>query len=669
MGISKLSYGSGDNLFEISYKDDEVITTSGSNSYISNNFVANTFAAFQSKKLTKFFEAGPNNSYNDATESNCIWRKWDGWNRTDLLAGSDVPDGYYTFNSLLTDHDGRRIITELTDIQRVVWFPEVMEDTVNTRINGAAVTVKYYTINTSGNQPLCNIIDATNPLHYTAEGVPIYPWLLNPTNKTQLQVHFNRGDDLTPWGGGCSRYSGVRVYGDNNDRYYPVSTTMINYDVPTGNYQNFAFYDDTNSYLMWCSLSTDNYASASLRCYITSEDELKLYLASCGFKFVYKGRMYKPVAENNVIVGYTDDLSSQSDWDSWHTKDDHDKPITPPAPTPSGDGDDMESMTTGFASSLNGCAKYYLMSPSDMRDLITDFYTHAFAGSTMSESIISCHLCGIEPSFFLAVSDEKIKIPTVSQQNIFESEAKYSEITAVNNLLPVGHITVPRMNNDFHDFTPYTIYEIFIPYCGWCSLPDTVAGRTIWVEYHVDIRTMSGKGIVLVEGDNGGKATCAEMAMNFGVTSPFAVIEAGLARQAAVTAGIQTAVGFASGVVGAMSGHNALTVSGVGNAIQGCANGAMSSMTNYTQVQGKAGDTSDFANGRQCYLKISWSKTDEVVNNSMFGHTIGYICNEVGTLENYSGFTVCLNPHITGIDCTDEEKEEIKGLLENGVIL
>ena len=383
--------------------------------------------------------------------------------------------------------------------------------------------------------------------------------------------------------------------------------------------------------------------------------------------------------DNRIMLGeMSADGTTTGRWitdiDSYHGPN-KDGKTSNPSYNPSGgggggtDGDEMDSMHTGFASSLNGCAKYYLMSPSDVRQLITDFYTRAFAGSTMSESIISCYLCGIEPSYFLATSDEKIKIPTIAQEAIFESLAKYAEITAVNNILPAGHITVPRLNNDFHDYSPYSIYEVFIPFCGWCSLPDTVAGRTIWVELHVDIRTMGGKGIVLVEGSDGGKATCAEMAMNFGATSPFAVIEAGLARQAAVTAGIQTAVGFASGVVGALSGHNALTVSGVGNAIQGCANGAMSSMTNYTQVQGKAGDTSDFANGRQCYLKVSWSKTDEVVNNSMFGHTIGYLCNEVGKLSDYKGFTVCLNPHITGIDCTDEEKEEIKRLLEDGVIL
>jgi len=290
----------------------------------------------------------------------------------------------------------------------------------------------------------------------------------------------------------------------------------------------------------------------------------------------------------------------------------------------------------------------------------------------MSNSIISCNLLGISETEIFSESSldvHTIKIPTVAGSAIFESVNSYNEITGYLNKIPVGSISVPRKNGDFHDFSPYTIYEVFIPYCGWCSLPDTVAGRTIYVEMHIDLRTMCGKGIVLVGDDEGGKATCAEMCMNFGSSIPFAVIESGLQRQAAITAGIQTAGGFAQGMSGIISGHSSLAISGIANAIQGVANGAISSCTNYTQVQGKAGDTSDFANGRQCYLKISWAKTDEVVNNSMFGHTIGYLCNEVGQLKNYSGFTVCGNPHITGISCTDDEKEEIKRLLEEGVIL
>ncbi len=394
-----------------------------------------------------------------------------------------------------------------------------------------------------------------------------------------------------------------------------------------------------------------------------------IHRAYSGMRFRVNGIWYKPIVEGGIVTGYTDDMTVESEWDTWTKASGHNVPVGPPSPTPI-DDDDYESMTTGFTSTLSGCTKYYLMSPLDIVTLIRDYYTHAFAGSTLSNSIISCYLCGLSPAEFISTeAPAPIKIPTVAGETIFETVNSYKAIDAVVNKISVGNILVPRMNNDFHDFSPYTIYEVFIPYCGWISLPDTVAGKYIYVEFHVDVRTMAGKAIVLIGADDGGKATCAEMSMNFGASTPFAVIEAGLERQAAVTAGIQTAIGTAAAITGINSGHNALTVSSIGTAVQGIANGMMSSMANYTQVQGKAGDTSDFANGRQCYLKISWAKTDEVVNNSRFGHTVGYLCNTVGKIKDFKGLTVCANPHVTGIDCTESEKEEIKRLLEEGIIV
>ena len=670
MGISKISYGSGDNLFEISYKDDEVITDSGSNSYMSNNFEANAFAAFQSKKLTKFFEAGPNNSYNDATEDNCIWRKWDGWNRTDLLAGADVPDGYYTFNSLLTDNgSGRRIVTELTDIQRVIWKPEVMENYVDTYINGTSTRVYYYTINTSTNQNYCDIIDATNPMHYTAQGVPIFPWLLNPHNKTQLQVHFTRGDDLSPWGNSCYRYAGSRLNGINNERYYPVSTALINYDVPSANNQNFAFYDDTNSYIMWCSVSTLNYASASLRCYITSEDELKLYMASCGFKFIYKNRLYKPVVENNVIVGYTDDMLSQSEWDNWHTKDDHEKPVTPPPPGPSGGGDDYADMSLGVPNvTLGGLTKYAILSKQELINLIIDYNTNqATAGTNFSNHIICLYRLGFAASDLVVTNSDKIKMIQSAGNVDFESSANYSIVTRQTTFIYFGSIKVPRHTGTFYDFSPYSSYEIYIPGCGWIPLPDNVAGRTLSVYLVFDLPTCSAKGIVRIEGGLYGGTTIATVNGIIGASVPFTIGENGIQRAAVMSANAQVAAGIATGIVGATI-NPMMAVAGGAELLSGLMNAYAAGNTNYVSTKGGAGDFSVFGDGAEAMLKYNAPEIDPVVNNSDFGHTVGYMCNETGQLSNFHGFTVCSNPHIH-ISATSTEKEEIKRLLEEGVIL
>ena len=663
MGISKLSYGSGDNLFEISYKDDEVITETGGTSYMSDNFEANTFAAYQNRSQTQFFETGTDSSYNNANEDNCMWRKWDGWNKTDLLPGADNADGYYTFNSLLTDYNGRRIITELTDIQRVIWRPEVAEETVNTRINGTAVTVTTYRINTNTNQPYCDIIDATNPVHYTAQNVPIYPWLLYPQDKKQLQLHYLREDSLSPWGSSCTRNSGVRNGVNNRARTYPLSTALVNYDVPIGNNQTFGFYSDDNNYLFACSLSTNNFANGTVYCYIVTEDELKKWLASAGLKFVYKNRLYKPVVENGVIVGYTDDMLSKSEWDDWHTKDDHEKPVTPPAPVPSG-GDDMDIMATGATGSSGGFTHFYIMSPQDLIDLLSDFYTRADPGETLSNNLVCSYILGIPSSAFCATESVPVAIHNSAQGTPFVSQANYSHVTATNNLLIVGNFDVPRMTNTFYDFSPYSTYEVFIPCCGWVALPDTVAGRKIYVEMYIDIASCCVKAGVKISGEG----VCAVANGVLGASIPMAVIESGILRGNNIQAGLGIIGGGINTGIGAGNG-NALGIGfGVQQILGGLIDCTVAGNTNYTQQKGGTGDITQFAMGHECYLKVTHPELDPVVNESIFGHSVGYLCNSIGKLETFSGFTVCGNPHVT-FSASAEEREEIERLLSMGVIL
>lgn len=47
----------------------------------------------------------------------------------------------------------------------------------------------------------------------------------------------------------------------------------------------------------------------------------------------------------------------------------------------------------------------------------------------------------------------------------------------------------------------------------------------------------------------------------------------------------------------------------------------------------------------------------------------GYPLNAKETLSDLSGMTICSNPILTGLTCTDEEKSEVYSILTSGVIL
>lgn len=403
-----------------------------------------------------------------------------------------------------------------------------------------------------------------------------------------------------------------------------------------------------------------------VRYYYTSYDQMMMQFANTGLLFKVDGIIYKPLISDNVVYGYTDNLDTPSDIDNWERDTKHDVPITPPTPPtpPLPPGDDMESMATGATGSSGGFTHFYVMSPQDLIDFLADFYTRASSGETLTNNLVCSYILGIPSSEFCATEEVEIAIHNSAQGTPFVSQAKYSHITATNNLLVVGSFNVPRITNTFYDFAPYSTYEVFIPCCGWVALPDTVAGRSINVEIYIDIASCCLKAAVKTN-DLG---VCAVTNGVLGAAIPIAVIESGILRGNNIQAGLGIIGGGINTGVGAGSG-NAM---GIGFGVQQILNGlvecTIAGNTNYTQQKGGTGDITQFAMGHKCYMKVTHPDIDPVVNNSIFGHSVGYLCNSIGKLETFKGFTVCGNPHVT-FSASAEEREEIERLLSIGVIL
>ena len=399
---------------------------------------------------------------------------------------------------------------------------------------------------------------------------------------------------------------------------------------------------------------------------ITGLDNALRQVANAGLKFKYNNTWYKPLGQGGIITGYTDDMTEESEWDDIVNVTGNTVPVTPPGPTPptpSGD-DDMDTMNTGATGSSGGFTHFYVMSPQDLIDLLSDFYTHADAGETISNNLVCCYILGIPSSEWCATEEVPVAIHNSAQGTPFQSQANYSHVTATNNMLTVGTFNVPRQTNTFYDFSPYSTYEVFIPCCGWVRLPDTVAGRTINVYLYLDIASCCVKGQVFINGEG----VCAVVNGTLGSPIPMAVIESGILRGNNIQAGMGMIGGAIQTGVSAGTG-NAMGIGlGAERILSGLVSCTIAGNTNYTEQKGGTGDITQFAMGHQCYMKITHPVIDEVVNNSEFGHTVGYLCNEIGQLSNFHGFTVCTNPHVH-ISTTETEKEEIGRLLEQGVIL
>lgn len=344
------------------------------------------------------------------------------------------------------------------------------------------------------------------------------------------------------------------------------------------------------------------------------------------------------------------------------------EPPGPPEPVTDDDYIDM-----GLGVETDGMAMYNMavLTRDDLIQLIGDFETNADTGLSFLPHVLGLYKLGIESSQLLTTKNENIYLHKEPGKTAFISTDNYNIVDEQLPVIDCGSIKVDReelLTNTYLDFSPYSTYEMFIPGCGWITLPDTVVGRTISVHIVFDLTTCSCKGVVRSEGDLlfGSGSTLATVNGIIGSSVPLSINETGLQRGAIMSGAVQTVTALGTSAMGIGLGNPYMGMSGIAMAAGSLAETHIAGNATYTSTKGGATDYSVFGDGYTAVLKIT-RPVLEIPDN--YGHTVGYVVNKYDTLGNYSGFTVCLNPHVTGLTCTSEEKEEIARLLERGVIL
>lgn len=402
----------------------------------------------------------------------------------------------------------------------------------------------------------------------------------------------------------------------------------------------------------------------SLRYGYNNIDDILLECAFCGLKFEYNGTTYKPLAENGVVYGYTDDMTVTSEWDEWVHIGDHDIPVTPPAPpTPPINPWDVDPENYGWSGGeVSGMVKYYLLTAGQMSSLQTAIASNANWTIDYLNCIVSCFVVPNSGIFFDAPIPTTVKFK-LDNATEWDTGVGCARIQGTKNKSG-GTIEIPRLTNTFYDFEPYSDYSVYIPFCGRVPIKGNVClGHEIKVTYYPDVPTCSLTAVVSCGG-----ATIAIAKGSFGTMTP--VTSNGSDRKTAAVIGDVAPIitGIGTGIVGVALGNPLIVGAGAAQALGGIMGGVKETVQSYAYSVGSTGDSSFFSAGNRCYYYANYPLIDEVVNNSMFGHSVGYLCNTVGKLSGFTGFTICANPHVT-FSATSEEKEEIERLLSMGVIL
>ena len=229
----------------------------------------------------------------------------------------------------------------------------------------------------------------------------------------------------------------------------------------------------------------------------------------------------------------------------------------------------------------------------------------------------------------------------------------------VNALIDLGSCSFFQKFKNFLDYEPYTTAQLYIPYIG--VVPVSTAefmGHNISVKMIVDYITGACTAIVF-------KDDIPFIYRNgvIGVSIPMTGTDSSSYSNAIISSAVNTVTQGANAAAD-FAGKN--VSGGMSNAL-GAIGSAYSAFSTPVQYQSAGASSPSVATWQpqNCYFII-----DRPVENvpSNYGHTIGYACEEPGTLNSFSGFTVISNPEIS-FKTTDVEKQMLINMLTGGVFV
>ena len=367
----------------------------------------------------------------------------------------------------------------------------------------------------------------------------------------------------------------------------------------------------------------------------------------------------------------------------------------PPAPT--GEGIDDKEKGTGdnlpnTAIKLigaDGFVTYYLLSHSNLLDLqsaigavATTFWQAIGTATDYRFSNILNYIVSLKwyPLDILNGNDSIYPDTATSDiQFAFAAESKLTltsglyRLATCTRVYDMGTVTVPYKlaTETFLDKDPYTTVNVWLPFCGLYPVKsDFVVGHTIKFRYIVDLVT--GMCTVLVSNERdtvlnvtGKIGTDFTVAGNDVITQSERLSSSYInGAVSAISGGISLAGNIATGNVlgGITSGANLL-----GNIAASSIDIASSKRAVPQTVSSGSGFGSAYASDTPCVIV----NPPAIKIPDGYGHAQGYISNVTTRLSSLAGkgFTVCINPDLTGIVATSRERDMIQQLLTTGIYL
>lgn len=218
----------------------------------------------------------------------------------------------------------------------------------------------------------------------------------------------------------------------------------------------------------------------------------------------------------------------------------------------------------------------------------------------------------------------------------------------MKTVFDLGFAYLYRKFEDFRDFEPYTTATLYIPYCSPVNLNTTIyQGKKISVKLAVDYNT--GDCTAVIYGD--------------GIPLDYSSGKCGVSIAVSAADSSRHDMKVVNDVI--KTGEKVADREAVG-----ALESAFQTFQDFGKIDilQKGAPSSGVAQAlpQYCYMVVTRPESDEQAG---YNNTVGYACNKWQTLGSKQGFVVVENPQLDGLSATEQEKEMLKNLLENGVYI
>ena len=431
--------------------------------------------------------------------------------------------------------------------------------------------------------------------------------------------------------------------------------------------------DETKGAFAFRNSSDGHYVNCTN--YFVTSNCAEYVLNSCGLRWVTTNSISKAkdfrdnvrlgVMDKNGIINHKEWITGES---GIQASDNPNKDTSydniPDRPTSINDDDDIESVGYGYFSNAVMGTLYSLYNKLDLEKIAQWFYNQTekidIANNVISLKEIPFSLSTLN----IVPLDTDLKIGgvnvTYNNENIKVGQIVSPATTSVSVLF--GEFNIPRLSNTFLDYSPYTKYELLLPFAPTpVTLPDWCVNKTVSAIFLYDIYTTACQYVIECNGER----ICSVSGI-FGVDRPISAQNVALKDASRLSAQVATASSVLGGVMSSASGNIGGIVSGAIGGVSALSQIIMSGKQNYMYTVGANGDSSSVGLCHAVHLKITRTLSAE---DSNFKHIYGRPLCKYKKLSSVTGYTKCDNINTNGLSCSENEKQMIKRLLETGIYI